>query len=117
MKIKEIYNLGKHNLFPICRSLTGLGNFKTLKIIKKKFKILKIKKFQCGTKVFDWKIPREWNIKNAYILDKNKKKIIDFNKNNLHLVGYSFPINLWIKKKNYFTDYIVFKKNPMQFPM
>ena len=46
MKIKEIYKLGKNDLFPICRSLTGLGNLKTLRIIKKKFKILKIKKFK-----------------------------------------------------------------------
>ncbi len=116
MKIKEIYNLGKNNLFPICRSLTGLGNLKTLKIIKKKFKILKIKKFQCGEKVFDWKIPKEWNIKNAYILDKNKKKIIDFNKNNLHLVGYSSPINLWIKKKKLLSRLHSIEKEPNAIP-
>ena len=116
MKIKEIYKLGKNDLFPICRSLTGLGNLKTLRIIKKKFKILKIKKFKCGTKVFDWKIPKEWNIKNAYILYKNKKKIIDFDKNNLHLVGYSSPINLWIEKKNLLTHLHSIEKKPTAIP-
>jgi aminopeptidase-like protein len=116
MKIEEIYNLGKFNLFPICRSLTGLGNLKTLKIIKKKFKILKIKKFKCGTKVFDWKIPEEWNIKNAYILDKNKKKIIDFNKNNLHVVGYSSPVNLWLNKKTLLSRLHSIEKKPAAIP-
>ena len=116
MKIEEIYNLGKFNLFPICRSLTGLGNLKTLKIIKKKFKILKIKKFKCGTKVFDWKIPKEWKIKNAYVLDKNKKKIIDFNKNNLHVVGYSSPVNLWLNKKTLLSRLHSIEKKPTAIP-
>ena len=61
-------------LFPINRSLTGKGNLETLKILKSVNKKLIIKKIASGKKVFDWKVPQEWNIKNAYILTPNKKK-------------------------------------------
>ena len=88
----KYYNIGKKKLFPIYRSITGVGNLKTLKIIKREFPKLKIKYFKCNTKVFDWVIPSEWNIKNAYVLDKSNKKIIDFKKNFLHIIGYSKPI-------------------------
>ena len=100
MTINKFYNIAKKKIFPICRSLTGIGVRKTLNIIKKEFSNLKIKKIKSGSKVFDWKIPPEWNIKDAYILDKNNKKIVDFKKNNLHLVGYSEPINKYFSKKN-----------------
>ncbi len=99
MSLKKYYNLGKNKLFPICRSITGSGIRKTLKIIKKEFPKLKIKKVKSKTKVFDWEVPSEWNIDEAYILDKNKKKIIDFKNNNLHVVGYSNPFNKIISKK------------------
>ena len=92
MSIKKFYNIAKTKLFPITRSLTGNGVKKTLKIMQKEFPKLKIKKFKSGTKVFDWNIPEEWNVTDAYIIDKYNNKIIDFNKNNLHLVGYSIPI-------------------------
>ena len=49
--------------------------------------------------MFDWHIPPEWNVSNAYVLDKNNKKIIDFHQNNLHLVGYSVPTNKYLSKK------------------
>ena len=99
MSLKKYYNLGKNKLFPICRSITGSGIRKTLKIIKREFPKLKIKKVKSRTKVFDWEVPSEWNIDEAYILDKNKKKIIDFKNNNLHVVGYSNPFNKIISKK------------------
>ena len=98
MGLKNYYNLAEKKLFEMNRSITGNGTVKTLKIIKKNFKDLKIKKIKSGTKVFDWKIPPEWNVENAYIVDKDKKKIIDFKNNNLHLVGYSNFINKKIKK-------------------
>ncbi len=108
--MKRYYNLGKNVLFPICRSITGNGTRKTLKIIKNEFPSLKIKKIRSGTKVFDWKIPPEWNIKNAYIIDKYGQKIVDFKKNNLHLVGYSHSINKSLKKNKMFKK-IFFQKN------
>tara|TARA_Y100000389_G_scaffold204800_1_gene259738 strand:- start:1506 stop:2840 length:1335 start_codon:yes stop_codon:yes gene_type:complete len=88
---KEIYSLAK-DLFPINRSLTGNGVRASLKIIKKHLPKLKIKEIKSGTKVFDWVVPEEWNVTDAYI-ELDGKKIIDFKNNNLHLVSYSTPIN------------------------
>lgn len=88
---KEMYSLIKR-LYPICRSITGNGVRETLKIIKE-YIPLKITEVPSGTKVFDWTVPKEWNIKDAYVMDENRNKIIDFKKNNLHVVGYSTPIN------------------------
>jgi aminopeptidase-like protein len=98
MSLGKYYKLSKTKLFYLNRSLTGFGTKKTLRLIKKEFSELKIKKVRSGEKFFDWTIPKEWNVNNAYILDKNKKKIIDFKENNLHLVGYSEPVNKIIKK-------------------
>ncbi len=80
MTVNKYYNIAKLKLFPITRSLTGQGVRKTLGIIKNQVPILKIKKFKSGSKVFDWKIPSEWNVYDAYVLDKNNVKIIDFKK-------------------------------------
>jgi aminopeptidase-like protein len=79
------------DLFPICRSITGEGVRKTLKIIKNKIPV-DIVEVPSGTKIFDWEIPMEWNVNDAYVSDETGKKVIDFNKNNLHLVGYSIPV-------------------------
>ena len=102
----KILNLIK-KLYPVNRSLTGPGNLETLKMIKNIIPNLKILKFKSGKKVFDWKIPPEWSVKSAYIIDPNGKKILDFKKNNLHLLGYSQSINLSLKlddlKKNIFS--------------
>tara|TARA_B100000989_G_scaffold297916_1_gene285237 strand:- start:7670 stop:8968 length:1299 start_codon:yes stop_codon:yes gene_type:complete len=103
-------------LYPINRSITGDGLRKSLNLIKKKVP-LKKKFFRSGKKVFDWIIPKEWNIKKAYILDlNNKKKYANFEVNNLHVVGYSHPINKIINindlKKHIHTD----KKNKNAIP-
>ena len=99
MITNRIYNIAKQ-IFPINRSITGKGTEKTLKILKTIVPKLKIKKIKSGKKVFDWSIPPEWNVKEAYIKDKFGKKIIDIKRNNLHLVGYSEPVNLLLKKKD-----------------
>ena len=116
MTIKRYYNLAKTQLYPITRSLTGDGVKKTLKIIQKEFSKLKIKKFKSGTKVFDWNIPEEWNVTEAFVIDKYNKKIIDFKKNNLHLVGYSTPIKKKITKKELFKNLYFLKKQPKAIP-
>ena len=67
-------------LFPINRSISGKGVRKTIKILKKKIPNLKIKSFKSNLKVFDWKIPLEWDIKDAYIITPKKKKICEFKK-------------------------------------
>lgn len=97
MSITKYFNLAKKELFPIHRSITGKGIEKTLRILKKEFPKLKIYKIKSGKKVFDWKIPLQWEIRDAYVLDKNKKKIINYKNSNLHVVGYSHPVKKNIK--------------------
>lgn len=80
-------------LFPICRSITGNGVRQTLKIIASHLPDLKIYEVPTGTKAYDWSVPKEWNISDAYIIDPQGNKIIDFKKSNLHVVGYSKPVN------------------------
>ncbi|MDA9205669.1 DUF4910 domain-containing protein [bacterium] len=116
MITNKYYDIAKTKLFKINRSLTGDGVRKTLKIIKKEFSDLKIKKFKSGTKVFDWTIPEEWNVTSAYVLDKYNKKIIDFKKNNLHLVGYSIPIKKNITKKELLKNLYYLKNQPKAIP-
>ena len=103
MSVKKYYQLAKNELFPICRSITGNGVRKTLKIIKKNFTKLKIHEIPSGTKVFDWTIPQEWNIHDAYVIDPAGKKIIDFKNSNLHVVSYSIPIHKKITLKDAFV--------------
>ena len=116
MNIKKYYNIAKTKLFPITRSLTGDGVKKTLNIIQKELPKLKIKKFKSGTKVFDWNIPEEWNVTDAYVIDKYNNRIIDFKKNNLHLVGYSIPIKKNITKKELFKNLYFLKNQPNAIP-
>ena len=94
-------------LYPICRSITGKGLRESLEIISKKIS-LNIHDISTGTQVFDWTIPKEWNINDGYVIDPNNKKIIDFKKSNLHILNYSTPINKTISfnelKSHIFTD-------------
>ena len=89
---KYMYDLAEE-LFPIPRSITGNGVRQTLSIIKRELPLLKIREIDSGTKVFDWDVPLEWNCNDAYIITPEGKKITHFLKNNLHLVGYSVPVN------------------------
>lgn len=82
-----------HELFPICRSITGDGFRQSLAILSRDLPNLNIVEVPTGTKCFDWEVPKEWNIKDAYIIDPNGKKICDFGVSNLHVLGYSTPIN------------------------
>ena len=79
-------------LFKICRSILGDGFRKSLNIIGEIADLDK-KKIKSGTKVLDWTVPNEWNIKDAYIISPTGKKIADFKINNLHVVNYSCPVN------------------------
>ncbi|MGE5219467.1 MAG: DUF4910 domain-containing protein [Chloroflexota bacterium] len=78
-------------LFPICRSITGDGVRATLKIIGRHIP-LEIHQVPTGTAVFDWTIPREWNIRDAYVKNSRGERVIDFHKSNLHVVNYSVPV-------------------------
>ena len=79
-------------LFPICRSITGNGVRQTLEILKKIIDI-EIHEIPTKTKVFDWEVPKEWNISDAYIMNEKQEKIVDFKNSNLHVMSYSTPIN------------------------
>ena len=81
-----------NDLFPICRSITGNGLRESLNRISKEIDI-DLVEVPTGKKCFDWTIPKEWNIKDAYIKDKNGNKIISFTNSNLHVLNYSIPIN------------------------
>ena len=114
--MEKFYLIGKKKLYPLCRSLTGSGVRDTLKIIKKEFPKLKIKKIKSGTRVFDWAIPPEWNISDAYVEDKFGNKIVNFKKNNLHLVGYSVPTKKIVKKKELLKSLYFYKNQPSAIP-
>ena len=111
----KLYSLGK-KIFQINRSITGDGVRKTLAHIKKELKNLKIFEIKSGTKVYDWRVPPEWNVKKAYVADKNQTKIIDIKNNNLHLVGYSIPRHIYIKKKELLSRIHTLKKQPKAIP-
>ena len=87
----EIYELIS-NLYPICRSITGDGIRKTLRILQQ-YIPLNLYEVPTGTQVFDWTVPREWNIRDAYIKNSAGEKIVDFHKSNLHVLNYSTPIH------------------------
>ena len=110
----EMYNL-LSELYPICRSITGNGVRKSLKIIKK-YIDLEIHEIPTGTKVFDWEVPKEWNINDAYIIDPNGKKILDFKNSNLHVVQYSKPIKTKINLDELKSHIYSIPKQPENIP-
>ena len=91
-KGKIIYQWAK-DIYPICRSITGNGVRETLSYFKSILPEMEIKEVPSGTQAFDWKVPDEWNIKDAYVADEQNNRIIDFQKHNLHIMGYSEPID------------------------
>jgi aminopeptidase-like protein len=78
-------------LYPICRSITGDGIRQTLRAIQQHIP-LQIFEVPTGTAVFDWTVPKEWNIRDAYIKDSSGRRVVDFRDSNLHVLNYSVPI-------------------------
>ena len=79
------------DLYPICRSITGEGVRETLRLIQKRIPIA-VQEVPSGTRVFDWTVPLEWNIGDAYVKNVRGERVVDFRKSNLHVVNYSQPV-------------------------
>ena len=88
---KQMYALVE-TLYPICRSITGNGVRETMSHVQKLLSIT-VHEVPTGTPVFDWTVPKEWNIKDAYVANSQGERVIDFKKSNLHLLNYSTPVN------------------------
>lgn len=91
---KELYHQVEtlfQQLFPICRSITGNGVRESLNILQK-YADFQIKEYQSGMECYDWTIPKEWNIRDAWIKDSKGNLIISFKENNLYVLSYSLPM-------------------------
>jgi aminopeptidase-like protein len=86
----QLYEFARR-LYPICRSITGHGVRETLAAIQEVV-ALNVTEVPTGTKVFDWTVPKEWNVRDAYIKDPLGERVVDFQRSNLHLVNYSGPV-------------------------
>lgn len=91
----EMYQLAKE-LFPIDRSLTGEGVRQTLAVLHRELPDLTVHEVPSGTRVFDWTVPKEWAVRQAYIEDAQGNRIIDYKDLNLHVMGYSSPVDRWV---------------------
>jgi aminopeptidase-like protein len=93
-------------IFPICRSITGEGVRETLRHLARQIDVT-VHEVASGTQVFDWTIPREWSIRDAFIKNGAGERIVDFRASNLHVVNYSIPVHAWLSlhelKKHIFT--------------
>jgi aminopeptidase-like protein len=85
-------------LFPICRSITGEGVRQTLAYLAELMPGLQVHSVSSGVQAFDWTVPPEWTIRDAYIADEAGNRIIDFRDHNLHVVGYSEPVDVWLDR-------------------
>jgi aminopeptidase-like protein len=79
------------DLYPICRSITGEGVRETLRRLQRQIP-LTIHEIPSGTEVFDWTVPREWNVRDAYVKNARGERVVDFRRSNLHVVNYSVPV-------------------------
>ncbi len=79
-------------LYPICRSITGDGLRRTLARLGRDIPLV-LHEVPTGTRVFDWTVPREWNIRDAYVKNAAGERVIDFRAHNLHVVNYSVPVH------------------------
>lgn len=94
---RQMYEMMR-DLYPICRSITGNGLRQTLRRVAAEIP-LSIHEVPSGTAVFDWTVPREWNIRDAYIKNARGERIVDFARSNLHVVNYSVPVRKKISRE------------------
>ncbi|MBO4904366.1 MAG: DUF4910 domain-containing protein [Lachnospiraceae bacterium] len=103
-------------LFPICRSIMGKGVRDTFEILRRYMPDMKLYEVPTGTQVFDWTIPNEWTIREAYIENENGEKIVDMKVNNLHVMGYSTPVDEWMDLADLKEHIYTLKDQPHYIP-
>ena len=103
------------SLFRLTRSITGEGNRETIKILQNIAPIEMIE-YPCGSQVYDWVIPDEWIIRDAYIKESNGARLVDFEESNLHVVNYSKPVHAKMKFDELAPRLHVFESNPDVIP-
>ncbi len=116
---QKIYKLCD-SIFPICRSLTGDGVRKTISILNEYIEDAGVQfhvhEVPSGTKAFDWTVPDEWVIRDAYIEDESGNRIIDFRENNLHVMGYSTAVDTWCDLEELLTHVYTEPEQPDVIP-
>ena len=112
---RQMYDLAAR-LFPIGRSLTGEGVRESLRILQEEMPELQICSVQSGTQVFDWTIPQEWEIHDAYIEDSEGNRIVDYRENNLHVIGYSTAVDKYVDLEELLTYIRVEESQPDVIP-
>jgi aminopeptidase-like protein len=103
------------DLYPICRSITGEGIRRTLALIQNRIS-LQISEVPTGTPVFDWTVPKEWNIRDAYIKDSSGKKVVDFRACNLHVLNYSTAMHATMPLKELKAHLFTLPEHPDWIP-
>ena len=112
---QRMYDLAER-MFPICRSITGNGLRKSLEIIREELPEIKITEVPTGTQVFDWTVPKEWNISDGWIRTKQGETIVDFNETNLHVVGYSVPVHKTVSREELLEHVYTIPEQPDWIP-
>lgn len=114
-KGQTMYNLAAR-LFPICRSITGDGFRKSLDIIRETVPEIKVYEVPTGTQAFDWTVPKEWNCKGGGIYRLNGEKVIDFKDTNLHVLGYSQPVDKVVSREELLQHVYTLPEQPDWIP-
>jgi aminopeptidase-like protein len=95
---REMYGWAT-DLYPVCRSITGPGVRDTLAYLRRLLPTMQVHEVPSGTQAFDWTVPDEWTIRDAYVADEDGTRIIDFSRHNLHVLGYSEPVDVWLDRE------------------
>jgi len=93
---REVYAFVEE-AYPICRSITGDGVRQTLEILRRSIP-LEVREVATGTRILDWEVPREWNVRDAYVVGPRGERVIDFRRHNLHLLNYSVPVRAKVSR-------------------
>lgn len=112
---KRMYDLAER-LFPICRSITGNGFRESLEIIREVLPEIQVTEVPSGTQVFDWTVPKEWNIRGGWIRRKSGETIVDFKDSNLHVMGYSLPVHATVSREELLEHVYTMPEQPEWIP-